>query len=91
MKAGHKEFTQKEFNNSLGIVLTPSYRSYMTELDIGLDRIAMLIKKKRTEDFEKDKERFFQALQQQKRTAIYEQWARILREKAKVTINQNLL
>ncbi len=43
------------------------------------------------EDFEKDQERFLQALQQQKRTAIFEQWSRILREKAKVSINQDLL
>jgi peptidyl-prolyl cis-trans isomerase D len=43
------------------------------------------------EDFEKERERFFQALQQQKRTAIFEHWSRILREKAKVSINQDLL
>jgi peptidyl-prolyl cis-trans isomerase D len=43
------------------------------------------------EDFEKDRERFFQALQQQKRSAVFEQWSRILREKAKVSINQDLL
>jgi peptidyl-prolyl cis-trans isomerase D len=43
------------------------------------------------EGFEKEQERFYQALQRQKRTAIFEQWSRLLREKAKVTINQNLL
>lgn len=43
------------------------------------------------EDFEKEQERFNQALQEQKRTALFEQWSRLLREKAKVSINQDLL
>jgi hypothetical protein len=61
---------------------------------LGSDYGIVLYKESRPapmEDFEKDQERFHQALQQQKRTAIFEQWSRILREKAKVSINQDLL
>jgi peptidyl-prolyl cis-trans isomerase D len=43
------------------------------------------------EDFTKDQERFTQALQQQKRASILEQWSRLLREKAKISINQDLI
>ncbi|MBA4393059.1 MAG: hypothetical protein C0407_05855, partial [Desulfobacca sp.] len=43
------------------------------------------------EDFKKDLERFSQALQQQKRSSILEQWSRFLRGKAKVSINQDLI
>jgi peptidyl-prolyl cis-trans isomerase D len=43
------------------------------------------------DDFKKDQERFSQALQQQKRSAILEQWSRFLREKAKVIRNQDLI
>jgi len=43
------------------------------------------------EEFKKDQERFAQALQQQKQAALFEQWSRFLREKAKVSINQGLL
>jgi peptidyl-prolyl cis-trans isomerase D len=61
---------------------------------LGADYGILVYKESRPasmEDFEKEKERFFQALQQQKRSAILEQWNRILREKAKVSINQDLL
>jgi peptidyl-prolyl cis-trans isomerase D len=63
-------------------------------LKLGTDYGIVVYKESRPasmEDFEKDRERFFQALQQQKRTAIFEQWSRSLREKAKVSINQDLL
>jgi peptidyl-prolyl cis-trans isomerase D len=43
------------------------------------------------EDFKKDEERFSQALQQQKKKAVFEQWSRFLRDKGKVSINQDLL
>jgi peptidyl-prolyl cis-trans isomerase D len=61
---------------------------------LGADYGIVMFKESRPasmEDFEKDRERFFQALQQQKRAALFEQWSRILREKAKVSINQDLL
>jgi peptidyl-prolyl cis-trans isomerase D len=43
------------------------------------------------EDFKKEQERFTEALQQQKQYALFEQWSRLLREKAKVRVNQDLL
>lgn len=43
------------------------------------------------EDFNKDQERFSRALQQQKQSSLLEQWSTILREKAKVSINQDLM
>jgi peptidyl-prolyl cis-trans isomerase D len=43
------------------------------------------------DDFKKDQDRFSQALEQQKRASIIEQWSRFLREKAKVSINQDLI
>ena len=43
------------------------------------------------EDFKKDQERFSQGLEQQKQYDLFEQWTRFLREKAKVSINQDLL
>ena len=43
------------------------------------------------EDFKKDQTQFIQALHQQKQYALFEQWSRLLREKAKVRINQDLL
>lgn len=63
-------------------------------LKLGTDYGIVVYKESRPasmEDFEKDQERFLQALQQQKRTAIFEQWSRILRDKAKVSVNQDLL
>jgi peptidyl-prolyl cis-trans isomerase D len=63
-------------------------------LKLGADYGIVVFKESRPasmEDFEKERERFFQGLQQQKRTALFEQWSRILREKAKVSINQDLL
>ena len=50
------EFTGKEFNNALGIVLTPHYTSYMTELDIGIYRIISYIKQKKIDAFEENAE-----------------------------------
>jgi parvulin-like peptidyl-prolyl isomerase len=41
--------------------------------------------------FQQDKERFSQALLQQKRSTLIEDWARSLREKAKISINQDLI
>jgi peptidyl-prolyl cis-trans isomerase D len=43
------------------------------------------------EDFDKDRERIAQGLEQQKQYDLFEQWGRFLREKAKVSINQDLL
>jgi peptidyl-prolyl cis-trans isomerase D len=43
------------------------------------------------EEFKKDQDRFMQALLQQKQYTLFEQWSRLLREKAKVRINQDLL
>ena len=43
------------------------------------------------EDFKKDQERLSQGLEQQKQYDLSEQWTRFLREKAKVSINQDLL
>jgi len=43
------------------------------------------------DDFNKDQERFFQALLKQKRASIMEQWQVLLRDKAKISINQDLI
>ncbi len=61
---------------------------------LGADYVVVVFKESRPasmEDFKKDEERFSQALQQQKKAAIFEQWSRWLRDKAKVSINQDLL
>jgi peptidyl-prolyl cis-trans isomerase D len=74
--------------------LGPSNSIAAKPFKLGTDYGIVVYKESRPasmEDFEKERERFFQALQQQKRTAIFEQWSRNLREKAKVSINQDLL
>ncbi|MGA3085213.1 MAG: hypothetical protein ABSE95_10505, partial [Thermodesulfobacteriota bacterium] len=61
---------------------------------LGADYGIVVFKESRPasmEDFKKDEERFSQALQQQKKAVIFEQWSRWLRDKAKVSINQDLL
>ncbi len=61
---------------------------------LGTDYGIVVYKESRSasmEDFEKDQVRFSQALQKEKRTAILQQWTRLLQEKAKVSINQDLL
>ena len=61
---------------------------------IGSDYGIVVFKESRRaplEDFKKDQERFSQGLEQQKQYDLFEQWTRSLREKAKVSINQDLL
>jgi phosphohistidine swiveling domain-containing protein len=56
LKEKNGEFSQKKTNDALGIILRPSYTSYITELDINLQNIVLMIKKKSLKDFEKDEE-----------------------------------
>ena len=61
---------------------------------LGVDYGLIAFKESRPADldtFKKDQERFSQALQQQKQNIILEQWSGLLREKAKVSINQDLM
>ncbi|PIN86682.1 hypothetical protein COV19_03550 [Candidatus Woesearchaeota archaeon CG10_big_fil_rev_8_21_14_0_10_44_13] len=57
MEKNRKGFTPKDFNNALGVILTPNYTSYMTEFDIELYGVCSFIKKNGAEDsFETKKE-----------------------------------
>jgi hypothetical protein len=72
----------------------PSHSIPEKPLKLGKDYLIIVFKESRPaslEAFQKDQEKFAQALQQQKQVAIFEQWSRFLREKAKVNINQDLL
>jgi peptidyl-prolyl cis-trans isomerase D len=86
--AGAREIQEALF--SLG----PARRIVEKPFKAGSDYGVALFKESRPaslEDFKKDQQRFIEALQQQKQFALFEQWSRLLREKAKVRINQDLL
>lgn len=74
--------------------LGPSNRISEKPFKLGTDYGIVAFKESRRasmEDFNKERERFTQALQQQKQYTILEQWTRLLREKAKVTVNKDLI
>jgi peptidyl-prolyl cis-trans isomerase D len=86
--AGAREIQEALF--SLG----PARRIVEKPFKAGPDYGVALFKESRPaslEDFKKDQQRFIEALQQQKQFALFEQWSRLLREKAKVRVNQDLL
>lgn len=74
--------------------LGPSNRISEKPFKLGTDYGIVVFKESRRaalEDFNKDRERFAQALQQQKQATILEQWTLLLRQKAKVTVNKDLI
>jgi peptidyl-prolyl cis-trans isomerase D len=76
------------------LALGPAHRMVEKPFKAGSDYGVAFFKESRPasmEDFKKDQQRFIEALQQQKQFALFEQWSRQLREKAKVRINQDLL
>lgn len=61
---------------------------------LGADYGIVVFKESRKaplEDFAKNQERFSRGLEQQKQYDLFEQWSRSLREKAKVSINPDLM
>jgi len=74
--------------------LGPSSPVVKKPFQVGPDWGILVFKEYRAaplDGFQQDKERFSQALLQQKRSTLIEDWARSLREKAKISINQDLI
>ncbi|HMK64825.1 MAG TPA: SurA N-terminal domain-containing protein [Thermodesulfobacteriota bacterium] len=86
--AGTREIQESLF--SLGV----GHRIVDKPFIVGSDYGVAVFKESKPaslEEFKKDQQRFIEALQQQKQYALFEQWSRQLREKAKVRVNQDLL